>query len=75
MIHSKIVVAVTRLLTSACPRPSALLRHWLEAVLIHRLADLDDAALLEELGRLLRLRQFADVVPSLRVVRCPLEYG
>jgi hypothetical protein len=38
--------------------------------LIHRLADLDDATLLEQLGRLHCFRQLADVVPCLGPIGC-----
>jgi hypothetical protein len=45
----------------------------LEPVLIHRLPDLDHAALFQQLRGLLRRWQRADVVPVLRVIGSPLD--
>jgi hypothetical protein len=53
-----------------CAPPHDSPRRWLQTVLIHRLTDLDDATLREQLGRLARLRQLTDVVPVLRVIFC-----
>lgn len=46
-----------------------------EPVLILWPSNLDDATLGEQLGRLSRFRHLADIVPALRMLGSPFEYG
>jgi hypothetical protein len=57
---------------SMCFEFQRSLERHLNPILILRL--LDHAALLAELGSLLRRLELADIMPAVRVIGCPIEH-